>query len=241
VKKTQLLSWAIIACTACAGSDPEPGFMDGTYDSEWAPLAADEPYAGKTLAEWGVEYLRWRFSSTSCDLPMYDQDGSLCGLYQDSASAAFFFDYSPTKRLRTKCRVPAGKAIVVPIMSFSYDNVNVEPPLSDDELFERTNEVLETMRDLKLRVDGKTVDDISERKIEPTKHDYTVPPAPNWFSCIGTHGVEGVTISPSYFSGYVAVFPPPEPGIHELQYAGVVSLEGDEYAVDTRTRFVVED
>jgi hypothetical protein len=215
--------------------------MDGTYDSDWAPVPANESFAGKSLAEWGVEYTRWRFSSTSCDLPLFDQDGSKCQLQQDPESPVFFFDYSPTTRLRTKCRVPAGKGIVVPIMSFSSDNVDVDPPRTDEELIARTRAVLETMRDLTLRVDGKTVDDMAERRVEPTKHDYTLPAEPNWYACNGRPGLESVTIDPSYFVGYLAVFPPPEPGVHELQYAGVVSFKNDEYALDTRTRFVVED
>lgn len=240
--------WFIwVMCAACIGSAPESeggqkesGFMDGTIRSSWAPLAADESYEGKSLAEWGVQYSRWSYAQTSCDSPAFDQEGSLCGLYQDPESPVFFLDYSPTKRLRTKCRIPVGKAIVIPIMTFSNDNAGVEPPKSNDELIQMTVDVLESMRDLKLRVDGKTIHDIAERKIEPTKYEYTLPPAPNWYACNGMEGVEGITVDPSYFAGYVAVFPPPEPGVHELQYAGVLSFNGDEYPIDTRTRFIVE-
>jgi hypothetical protein len=237
------LSVIIATCGACGSEEAkrDPEFMDGTYASDWAPVPSDEPFAGKSLAEWGVAYMRWRFSPTSCDIPVYDQDGSMCGLYQDPDSPVVIFDYSVTNRLRTKCRIPAGKGIVVPIITFANDNLEVDPPKSEELLVKETLEVLETMRDLELRVDGNAVTDLDERRIEPTKHDYEIPPAPNWFSCTGTPGVEDMTVAPSFFAGYVAVFPPPEPGVHELQYAGVVSVDNESYALDTRTRFLVED
>jgi hypothetical protein len=136
---------------------------------------------------------------------------------------------------------PTRKAVFVPISSISNDNAAVEPPVSEEELVDVALDVLNSMRDLKLRVDGKSIKDIAERRIEPTKFDYTLPPAPNWYACSGRPGVEDVTISPAYFAGYMALFPPPEPGVHELQYAGVYSIKDREYAIDTRTRFTVED
>lgn len=243
MKKIQLACWAGSACVACASAEPmaeEPGFMDGTIRSSWAPISGDEPYAEKTLAEWGVEYMRWRFSATTCDLPLYDQDGSLCDLYQPADGPAFFLDFSTTDRVRTKCRIPSGKAIVVPIMTFTNDNASVDPPLSDEELFTKTSSVLESMRDLELRVDGKAIDHLSDRKIAPTRFTYTLPSAPNYYTCTGRDGVEDKTIDPAFLAGYVAVFPPPEPGIHELQYAGVLTIGKNEFAVNTRTRFLAE-
>jgi hypothetical protein len=131
---------ALMACSACADRSEsedeaiEIAFMDGTIKSDWLPLSASELYDGKTLAEWGVEYTRWSYAQTSCDSPASDQDGSLCDLYQDPESPVFFLDYSPTKRVRTKCQIPRGRAIVVPIMTFSSDNAGVEPPRPEEPM-----------------------------------------------------------------------------------------------------------
>jgi hypothetical protein len=213
--------------------------MDGSIVSAWAPLTANESFEGKTLAEWGVEYQRWKFSPTSCEMPLFDQDGSQCDLYQPP-DGPFFLDFSPTDRVRTKCRIPAGKAIIVPIMTVSNDNASVDPPNSEKQLVDDAVSILDSMRDLALCVDGKSIEDLEDRKIEPTRFAYTLPPAPNYYSCTGRDGVEDRTIEPAFFAGYMAVFPPPAPGVHELQYAGVVTIGSNEYALDTRTRFVVE-
>jgi hypothetical protein len=245
VRKAGIILLAVVTWSACADAsgdaDKEPDPNDPPpIVSSWAPLAADQTYEGKTLGEWAIEYGRWSYSQTSCDSPAFDQDGSLCGLYQDPESPVFFFDYSPTERMRTKCRVPAGKAIVVPILTFSYDNAGVDDPVGEDELRGATKVTLESMRDLKLKVDNRTVRDLAERAFGPIAWDYKLPPAPNWYSCNGTDDVGEMTVNPSFMSGYVAVFPPPDPGIHELQYGGVMTWADDDYAIDTRTRFIVE-
>lgn len=236
--RTYAFCGALMVVSACA--DGEVG-DDAVLASDWEPLGADEMYEGKSLAEWGVAYARYSYAQTSCDAPSYDQTGELCGLYQDPESPVFVLDYSPTNRLRTKCRIPAGKGIVVPIMTASIDNAGRDELWSDDEMIEIISESLETMRDLKLQVDGTDMTDLEERKVEPTKFEYTLPPAPNWYSCNGKEGVEDITVSPSYFAGFVAVFPPPDPGLHELHYGGVLTYDGNEYAIATRTRFVVEE
>jgi hypothetical protein len=205
-----------------------------------SPLPASEPFKGKTLEQWAIAWRQWAYSQTSCDSPHSDIDGSLCGLYQDEESPVFFFDFSPSDEPRTKCRVPAGKAIFVPIVSVSNDNAGVPEPVSNAELRSVVDEILPTMRDLKLVADGIEVLDLERGQVGTVEFSYYVPPEKNSYSCSGYEGVADVTVSPSYLAGYFALLAPPEPGEHTLDTSGVFTIPGQDIELTVSTTFTVE-
>lgn len=244
------INWCLgyVLLVACAGDEPaSPGAKESSgaraaeHALSWAPIAASEKYAGRTLEEWAVEWRRWSFSATSCESTIFDDDGSMCHLFQDPESPVFFLDYATTKVTRTRCRVPSGKALVTSLVMFSTDNIDVDPPRSAEELERRTSEALDSMRGLILEADHAAVENLEEWMVEPQRFTYYVPPAPNWFSCNGFDGVADTVIDPAYVSGYFVVFPAPEPGEHELRYGGVETVGDDNYSFDVTTRFVVDD
>jgi hypothetical protein len=207
----------------------------------WRPYAAKKEYRGKSLSEWGVAWKLWGFAPTSCDdAPAFDVDGSLCGEYQDPDSPVFFLDFSASDAPRTRCRVPQGKALVVPLITFFNDKAGMDPPKTDDELLASVEDAFESMRDLRLRADGVSIHNLDEYGFGPTRYSYSLPPAPNWYSCNGVDNVSDTVVDPSFLAGFIAVMPPPEPGEHRLEYGGVLTFEGNDYALAGDTTFVVE-
>lgn len=231
----------------------EPGEGRRTEDSAIHPapmrvLPPTEPYAGKSLEEWAIEYIRWSYSQTTCDSAVSDRDGSLCRLYQeDSDSPVFFFEHSDygdtrsTMTTRTECTVPAGKAILVPVAVFVVDNTEVETPRSDAELQELALDVQDSMRSLLLEADGVAITDLRERGVGPTRSSYSLPPPNNFFSCTGVDGVGDTTIEPAYIVGLFALFEPPAPGLHQLEYASVLTYRYRDFAFYIKARFMVEE
>lgn len=235
--------WSIallLVLPSCQGSEPEP-MPDPPKQAAWKPLGAAETYAGKTLEEWTVEWSLWSYAQNTCDSAEFDLDGSQCGLYQDPDSPVFFLQFAPSSAPRTKCRVPSGKAILVPAAIASVDNAGSSKPLADDALFAAAARVLDSMRDLSIRADGTEVTDLEERGIGPVRFSYSLPAAPNFYSCRGQKGIAETTIDPSYAIGYVALFPPPPPGKHTMEFASALTYFGHDAATDTVTKFVVEE
>jgi hypothetical protein len=238
-----LISASIAACGDAAperarGDEPKPRPV--TAELAWRPVPAGEHYAGKSLEEWAVEWRRWAFSQTSCDSTAFDPDGSLCDLYQDPESPVFFLDFAAARTVREQCRVPPGKALAVPLVVFASDNLFVDPPRTLEQIEQRAARALDSMRALLLEADGEEIENLEDWQVAPTRFTYDIPSAPNWFSCNKVDGIADTTIDPAYLSGYLVVFPPPEPGRHVLRYGGVLTTERDDYAFDVTTKFVVE-
>jgi len=231
------------ANTPVDASAPEAATNDlAKSQAAWRPLDPDEPFEGKSLSEWAVEWMRWSFSQDSCESSTFDPDGSQCLLYQDDPDlSVFYMAYAPSEHPRTRCKVPRGRAIVVPLANFWFDNVGAMTIKTAAELEQDAAKALESIRDLKLRIDGESITDLERFIVQPTQFSYRVPPAPNWYSCNGTEDVGDITVEPAVLTGYYALLPPPELGVHEIEYGGALTYEGEDYALLMINHFEVVD
>lgn len=212
-------------------------------------VAADEPYAGKSLEQWAIAYTRWSYSwrSEDCLSAESDEDGSHCGLGQDSESPVFFFascddsDLRNTVVNRSRCRVPEGRAIMVPISFVTDDDAVSEEKRPASEIEASVAAIKETMGELLLVADGVKIDDLSSYALGPTMLAYDLPSAPNWYTCNGWGEAIGeMEVNPSYLAGYFALFEPPAAGAHEVEYASVQSYYNADYFFHVKAKFMVE-
>lgn len=249
--------WVGLVCCAvwaCQEADPRgpkgnPGGDDpGKKVQPLRVLAPDQEYEGKSLEDWAIEYARWSFSQTTCNSPAYDRDGSLCALQQaDSDSPVFFLERSDygrtleTKTLRTNCHVPAGKAILAPVAVVVLDDTDAEVPSPETELEQEAVEIKDSVRSMMLVADGEQVEDMRYRGVGPTRTTYTVPPEPNVFSCDGAPGIADTTIEPAFLVGFLALFEPPEPGVHEIEFASTFNWGHAQYAFHVSNEFTVDE
>lgn len=178
---------------------------------------------GKTYAEWAVAWWNWYYTMPAeggqCRSPVADTTGELCGLNQ-SGDAFFLAGTSGGNALRTKCVVPRGKMIVLPILNFASDNGG-EPPaehLDDATLISGVRNAVDDMTELLLKIDGAVID-TARLRVEPTRFSYTLGPEPNVYTCQGAPGVTGL-VDPSFAGGYYALIAPPPAGPHEIEFAG---------------------
>ena len=217
-------AFAMLFLHVTVGCDSESSAMAST--EAWVPLASSKLVGGKGLDDWAMEWNRWAYSQTSCDSPITDIDGSQCGLYQDDESPVFFLTFAPSKSVRSKCEVPKGKAILVPVATCAIDPVGEDPEIADEELEGWADEALASMRDLKLVVDGKPWKVGEDHAVAPIKHSVHLPSAPNFYSCRGVKGFEDVVLDPVFITGYFALLPPPSSGEHTISYAGAQEILG---------------
>lgn len=211
--------WPLIAaamgCIACAGTSEDAAVR-------WAPLGASESYAGRALSDWATGWGRWSYAPTRCEYPDRDRDGSHCGDYQDQADPGFYLAGGVPGTVRERCKVPADRAIILPLTAFLTDNAGlpVEGWRSEDELLRNAERVHASMTDLRLTVDGVAVSELEAYGLGPIPFSYQLPPEPNWYSCNGMPGVTGA-VEPAFITGYFVVLPPTAAGVHTLEYGGV--------------------
>lgn len=218
-------SLGVLACgqdDGATSAEPE----ENVFVPALRVLPPDEAYGGKSLEEWAVELMRWRYTwtSTQCLNAENDRDGSRCAFNQPADSPVFFFaSAEPAESAqdvvaRTRCQVPEGKALLVPISVFTDDDVGSDQPRTPEQIEESVDETHETMRELILVADQNAVEELTRYSVGPSAFDYAIPAAPNWHTCAGIDA-EDITVSNSYFAGYFALFEPPTPGKHRLEYA----------------------
>lgn len=238
-----------VCLVACSLNDDTPVSPDiVTVPESMSLLAANAVYEGKSLSEWAVEYMRWYYSWTeaSCQTAENDPDGSNCGLHQPEGSSVFFMgscEYSRNREtvvMRDQCKIPSGKAIMVPVSFIGDDDASIEDePRPPEEISDNVSMIADTMRELRLVADGQTVEDLSAYKVGPVAFAFEAKAAPNWQTCNGFEGVENVTIDPSYVAGYFALYEPPSVGEHRLEYGGVYTYFERDYFRNVDARFEV--
>jgi len=80
--------------------------------------AGSKPY-GKSYGEWGAAWWNWAISIPYSSNPIFDPDGSSCGVGQ--SGPVWFLAGSPGGTVTRTCSVPAGKGIFFPIVDFLVD------------------------------------------------------------------------------------------------------------------------
>jgi hypothetical protein len=211
-------------------------------------LPAHETYADKTLTEWAVEYMRWVYSSTlnDCTSAESDADGSLCALHQNPDSPVFFLascNYAEGRGVvvdRAICKVPAGKALLVPISALSDEQATNDEPLTAEALRVSTSDVLASMREQRLVVDGTEITEFAPYSIGPVAFAFEIPPQPNWHTCNGYDELENQHVDPSYLVGYFALIEAPAAGKHKIEYASIYTYWNNDYYFHVKSTFIVE-
>jgi hypothetical protein len=233
-------------------SPPKEVDLDTTSaDTKAAPLhvlPADETYAERSLTEWAVEYMRWTYSWTleGCTSAEADTDGALCDLHQDPESPVFFLascNYAEGRGVvadRSQCKIPAGKALLVPIAAFTDEAATNDEPITPEELEASTQEVLSTTREQKLVTNGSKLSELEPYSIGPVPFAFEIPAQPNWHTCNGFPELERKTVDPSYLVGYFALVAPPPPGKHEIEYASIYTYWNSDFYFHVKSKFAVE-
>lgn len=131
---------------------------------------------------------------------------------------------SVSDAVRTKCVVPAGKALFFPIITVQTDNGGVPPEktLGEAGLKSVAAGLLGGMRDVSLKVDGASID-TTQLRVDPAAFSYTLPAAPNRRTCLGDTGVMSGPVSPAVDAGYYAMLAPLSAGPHEIEFGASYS------------------
>jgi hypothetical protein len=115
------LTASVAVAAGCGGSNSSPAGCAQVLDPT-------QPHDGQTDAEWGALWWKWFFelpeTANTCVLPFQDPTGANCG-YDQTADVFFLAGTTAGTVVRDQCVVPSGKAILVPILSFSEDNAGV--------------------------------------------------------------------------------------------------------------------
>jgi hypothetical protein len=159
---------------ALAANNPNPGVLP--------PNA--RPF-GKTYEEWNAGWWQWFFSVPASKNPGLATNGALdCSVGQSGNVWFLAGQFLSAGTFTRSCTIPAGKALVIPLINSWEDNVCFNgppnpPPFNVEQLRAMAANLVSPPSNLHASIDGHPLTNLeSYRAISPV-FSYTLPPSPD--------------------------------------------------------------
>lgn len=210
------------------GDAPFSGYQPAGYRGfDWPDHLGDVPaaapvsgsvqatrrIAGATQLQWIQRYAEWIRSFPQSESPATDPTGERCGAGQ-SGALWFLAGTRELGKVRRECTVPAGKAILVPII-----NTVAQAPggVACDQMQVAVKKFTEGTSGLRFSLDGKAWQDIEKHKLGT--------------GCFQLRDGTTGAITSAVTSGYWIFLPPLATGRHVIEFGGRFKVDGFEQDV----------
>jgi hypothetical protein len=213
--------------SAVAGANPNPGI---------APPGS-HPY-GKSYSEWAAAWWQWALSFPTAVNPLLDTTGQFAGLGQ--SGPVFFLAGDFGGSVERTCTVPAGKALLFPLLNefylgFPCDARNL-PGCEVDQALEQANDIATLLSfisaplngaALSCEIDEHALKDLQRYREQSSAIFSVTLPEDNVFS---SFGIPAGPYHPCVDTGYYLMVAPLTPGSHKIHFTsqagdGSASLE----------------
>ena len=176
---------------------------------------------GQSYPVWAADWWTWALSQPVATNPVLDTTGEHCAVAQQGNVwfLAGTFSSGPITR---DCTVPAGTALLIPVINTFYCALAEDPPEQQTEEYARSQvaHVEDAASGLSVTVDGRAVRRLTYEESETFS---IVLPADNLFGLPA-----GTLASPCADAGYYTLVPPLSVGEHTIRIQGTL----DTFTVD---------
>ena len=195
-------------------------------------LPPDAPAYGLTYEAWTARFAQWAHSLPAAIHPASDPTGALCGLGQ-VGPVFFLVQAGGQDAVERTCTVPAGTALLLPLLDASCTTVEPPPFHGRDEAALRacTEAWFATAVELTAVVDGETIPDLERYRVQSDLFAVALP-AGNML------GVEP-TVTQGVVEGYWLLLAPLPVGEHELRFGG--SLPDSDFSTEVTYHLTVAE
>jgi hypothetical protein len=169
-------------------------------------------FQGRTYGEWSAQWWRWAINQPADGHPFFEE--SACA--QGQRGPVWFLTGNFGDPIQRECTVPAGKAILFPILNAECSTV--EPPpffgSNEPELRQCAEDFMAPATDLEASLDGREVRNLGRFRMQSPLLGINYP-ANNIL------GVPGPGSALSVSDGYWILIAPPREGTYTIHFAGV--------------------
>jgi hypothetical protein len=172
-----------------------------------------KPY-GKTFAEWSAEWIKWALTIPIRCNPAADTTGKNCAINQ--SGPVWFLAGTFGGSVKRKCSLPAGKAILFPVVLKECSFTEDLDLATESELRARTKEAIDNVSIMEVSVDGLNIPNLKQYRAQSPLFSFTFP----------SNNVYGVKAGPTQAvsDGFWILLKPLPAGHHEIHFAAEVSL-----------------
>jgi hypothetical protein len=170
-----------------------------------------KPY-GRSYEQWAAAWWIWALAQPASSSPITDPTGAQCARGQ--GGPVWFLAGAFGGAVTRECQVPAGKALLFPVVNSPWIGFNDPPEHQTEEYIREQASASHFATNLHASVDGVAVADVS-RYLEDSVIFEAPVPADNFFGLPG-----GFVTGPNVDSGYYLVVRPLPPGPHTIRFGG---------------------
>ena len=235
-KMLKVLQKAMLVCglTLCLSG------LAVTAEAQSAKVfSPDANVFGMSYGDWSAAWWQYVLSIPVGENPVLDETGDFCGIGQSHGPVFFLAGYASDEPVTRNCTVPAGKALVVPILNVECSTVE-DPPFFGENGQELRTCVAEFVdgvgiNTLNVVIDNKKIQDLRPFRIQSAMFDFNMPEDDNFL------GLPGITSGSSVSDGYWVIIEPLAPGTHVIQFGGAfVSGPGEGFSQNITYNLTVE-
>jgi hypothetical protein len=172
--------------------------------------ADSQPY-GLTYGEWTAKWWQWAHSIPTENNPMLDETGEDCAQAQNQTSPVWFLAGTGAGSAERTCTIPAGKAILLPIINSANVRTAGE---TKEQLLAGVKELEDKVTTVEASVDGTPLQNLSNYRIQSPFFNETLPND----NILGVP--EGTYLAVA--DGYWLFLDPLSPGQHEIRLHGAI-------------------
>jgi hypothetical protein len=210
---------AVLLLAACSADQPAPTAPDvrpgpPAMSSSVGGIAPPQsrPH-GKSYSEWAAAWWQWALTIPVSSNPVLDLTGEHCAENQSDHVWFLAGAFNAGEPVTRECTIPAGQALVLPLINFAYFAFPEDPPETRTEEFARAQVACAEEATFALvEIDGVPVRDPG-RYFEQSVVFEVVLQEDNLFGFPA-----GFTLSPSVDAGYYLFLTPLPPGEHTIHW-----------------------
>ena len=181
-----------------------------------AVFPADSKPYDLTYGEWTAKWWQWGYSIPKNINPAYDDTGKNCAQKQNGP--IWFLAGTYGHAVNRKCDIPAGKAILFPILNSECSFAEFPKLKSLSELRTCAKTIQDQVSSLKASVDGIPIPSLQEYRIQSPPFNFTLPQN-------NILGLPANVSTQAIADGNWVFLKPLSPGSHKITFRGGVQQE----------------
>lgn len=175
-------------------------------------IPASSKVYGLTYADWTTMWWQWLLSKPLNTNPAGDTTGVRCSLGQ--SGPVWFLAGTLGGAAERSCTIPAGKAILFPILNAECSYTEYPNLRTQSDLASCAKSIADTITNQHLRIDGVDVQGLQNYRVKSPLFTINFPEG----------NIYGVKAGPTqgYGDGYYVFLPPLTPGKHDIEFTGAI-------------------
>jgi hypothetical protein len=197
-------------------------------------LAADSKPNGLPYGQWTAKWWQWAYSIPKDVNPLTDTTGKNCA--DGQTGPVWFLAGTTGGTAERTCTIPAGKAILFPIIVSECSYAEYPGLTTEQQL--RSCAVTQNDRvNLAATVDGMTIQDLQRYRVQSPLFSFTVPTN-------NIVGIKGGTTTQGVSDGYWVFVQPLSAGSHNIHFSGlstdVTGTSASNYSTEVTYHLIVK-